>query len=106
MRLTGQEAIDLGWGDCNLWGYAWMEGARDLWLDVEHASAGRGSFRFTWVAGFKIAIDYAANRSGPSLSWDVKFSIIDDRWATVWNFAGEGSLEFTYQDVQFVLHDG
>jgi hypothetical protein len=58
------------------------------------------------VGGFKVAIDYADNRSGPTLSWEVDFTMIDGRWRSFWDFGSDGQLEFTCQDVQFVASDG
>ena len=62
----------------------------------------RGRYVSRGVGDFKIDLQYADNRSGPTLSGEVEFTHVGDRWKTVWGFPGCGVLEFTYQNVSFV----
>lgn len=95
----------MGWGDCNLMGYSWHNDGKDLWLDVIHGSGQRGFVRCSWVGGFEINIHYDSKRSGPTLSRGAEFTRSDGRWAVVWDFASEGTLRYTCQDIVYASQD-
>lgn len=99
--MTPERLTAFVWTDTTLHGYVWRNGGRDLSLSIELGSGRCGELVATWVGGFTMDIRYHSRRSGPTLSWQVESTIEGVRRRVVWDFASDGSLEFTCNDLEF-----
>lgn len=75
-------------------------GGRDLALTITRDFARTGVLYATWVAEFAIDIRSRGRGSGSTLSWQVVSRIEGVRQRVVWDFASEGTLEFTCSDLE------
>ncbi len=87
--------------DCTLLGQSWVSNGRDLRFVVGLPDGRKVAILFTWVAGLVCDLSYPDDAGGPPLTWDITYTVEEDRWVTMWDFGSRGSIRFSFEDAAY-----
>ena len=96
------------WGDLELLSLSWVEGGRDLLLNLRlpvstPERSHERSLLCRWTHGVVMRLEFQEGRGGCALTWDTTFTRrSDDTWSVLFDFGSCGELRFNCNELELV----